>query len=764
MRRYDVAKSLFVRALEQPAGERDAFVEREAGNDAELRREVEELLAFHEDTRSGIDALPAHDAPPEQVGPWRIEGELGRGGIGVVYLARRGDEPPVALKVLRGGLLSRQLVARFRREAAVLARLDHPGIARSIGTGIDEGPHGPRPWLAMERIEGVDLRAWAAAERSQAERLELMARVCDAVEHAHAHGVVHRDLKPENILVRPDGRPVVLDFGVARLVDSDVRATTLHTTVGVLIGTIRYMSPEQADARPDGIGPRSDVHQLAVLTYELMTGRLPYEVPEHSVHRALVAVLTAPPRPMDELPPKVRRPLERVLRAALAKEPERRLASAALLGADLRRIAAGRAPLARAPRESAARWALAGRMGLVFAGGVLTLLWVAGGIGPPPSPLDYAAGALIPDHMFRRAMTEADSAVVRLHFNTRTLPRLREARAYAERSLALLRTVERRSWHDEVRAYMRFRLGEAEYLIAERTYDANLYERAAETWYSARELPQPARRVPLPDTLGIAAAQALSPMRTEPWSAAAMALDDLARLRDPEVAHERALAIRRRGRPRLSSRCLAGLAAARVAAAVIRRAFALASWLQGLGASQARPRVRPERQLVGAGPASRTCAGRSRLVEAWNAGPGFASAEHDLGTAFLQEALLERDPAMLDSALVRLADARQLRADLPGYTSVVYSSRELARALRLAAWRTTDPARQGRQLALALAALETRTTATWCWARRTRRCWRWRGPKCSSTSRASSAIRRDSCRPHERSTRSSGGSPARAHP
>ncbi|MCC6349699.1 MAG: serine/threonine protein kinase [Candidatus Eisenbacteria bacterium] len=704
MRRYEAAKSIFVRALELPEGEREAFVRREAGHDRELQREVEELFAFN-DEPGELEAQPLPDTAPERIGPWQIVRELGRGGIGVVYLARRADGPPVALKVLRGGLLSPVLVARFRREAAVLARLDHPGIARAIETGLDEGPVGPRPWLAMELIQGEDLRAWSAREHGLEARLELMARVCDAAEHAHTQGVVHRDLKPENILVRPDGSPVVLDFGVARLVDSDLRATTLHTNAGELLGTIRYMSPEQADARPEGIGPRSDVHQLAVLTYELMTGRLPFEVPEHSVHRALVAVLTAPPRPMDELPVKLRRPLERLLRAALVKDPAHRLASAALLAADLRRIAGGRAPLARAPREDAGRWLAAGRNSVMFAAAVGALLWVFGFLGPPPSPLDWASGALAPAHVFRRAMNEADSAAVRLHFNTRSLPRLREARAHVLRSLALLRTVARQPWCGQVRGLVQFRLGEAEYLIAERTYDADLYERAAASWSSAGTTLRTVRIAAQPDTLGIVAGQALTPLGTETWKSAAMALDDLARLRDPETAHARALEIRRQGLREFRPGAPPDTLLRQPTPGTSDERSALAGWLQGVGAGLARlgyDRSDSSAALQGLLRLRRAIS----LVESWLDGAAFASLEHDLGSAYLGSALLTHDHALLDSALVRLADARRLRADLPGYTSVIYSSRELARAHRLAAWWTADPGRQVRHLELALTALE----------------------------------------------------------
>jgi len=705
MSRYEIAKSLFVQAVELAEPERAAFVARATAGDSELRRELEELLAFHEDTQGeGASLFAPPEEAPARIGPWRIDGELGRGGIGVVYLASRDGEPPVALKLLKGGLLSPHLVARFRREASVLARLDHPGIARAIETGIDEGPNGPRPWLAMERIVGVDLRNWAGGGHSETARLELMARVCDAVQHAHDHGVVHRDLKPENILVRPDGSPVVLDFGVARLVDSDVRATTLLTTVGVLIGTIRYMSPEQADASPEGIGPRSDVHQLAALTYELLTGRLPFDVPQNSVHRALVAVLTAPPRPMEELPAKLRRPLEQVLRAALAKNPGLRLASASLLAADLRRVATGRAPIARPAREGGPDWARLARGTAGAAAVAVALAWLGGAVGQPPSPLDRANGALRPARMYRRVMAEADSALVRLHYNTRTLPRLREARTHAERALALLETVANQPWYAQVRSYLRFRLGEAQYLLAERTYDAGLYAQAAATWYTARELPPDAPRLARPDTLGIAANASLTALGGSPWGAAAMAFDDLARLADPLDSHRRALAIRREAIARFVPGASPDSLPPPPAMRDLQFARERAGWLQGFGASRSNVGfMRGDTAEVRAG--VRWLRQAAAVPWVWSDGSGYASILHDLGTAFLRLSALTGDPAPLDSAFARLQAARAIRAELPGYTSVVFSNREFARAHRLAAWRTGKPAQARAHLLAAYAAL-----------------------------------------------------------
>ena len=347
---YGIAKSIFLAALERPTEERAAFVASTCAGDDELRREVDSLLAFHDETQD--ITLPAAVLPtPTEIGEFRVLRELGRGGMGVVVLAQRGDAPPIALKLLRPDIVSPELLARFQREATALARLDHPGIAHLLETGVASTPQGARPWLAMEHIEGVSLREWARGEHPLAEKLELLARIADAVEHAHSHGVVHRDLKPENILVQADGTPIVLDFGVARLADSDVRATTVMTSLGVLVGTIRYMSPEQAEAQLGAIGPRSDVYTLGVIACELLEGRMPYEVPEESVHRALVAVMTARMRPLVQVPPAFRGPLEQLLRAALAKQAELRLPSAAALAEDLRRIAHGRRPQARAPDD-----------------------------------------------------------------------------------------------------------------------------------------------------------------------------------------------------------------------------------------------------------------------------------------------------------------------------------------------------------------------------------------------------------------------------
>lgn len=443
--RYSLAKSVFLSALARPQPERGAWIAEECRGDDALRREVEQLLRHHVALVGEGPAEPAQIEPaPVALGPFRILGTIGGGGMGIVYRAAREGGKPVALKVLRPGLLTPELLARFRQEAAALSRLDHPGIARIQESGLLEAPQGLQPYFAMDLVDGTDLRRWAQVPRSAEDRLELLARACDAVHHAHGQGVVHRDLKPENILVRPDGSPCVLDFGVARLTESDYRASTLATGTGVLVGTLRYMSPEQADARPGAGGPRSDVYSLGVLAYELLAGSPPYDLPTHSLHGALVAVLTAAPRPLPALPglsgPR-RRALEAVLGQALAKDPDRRYASAAALADDLRRVAAGRRTSARPARRGLAprRWIplLAGALVLAFAGGH----WLGGMEW-------FRTGAPVlgrSDLRVRRAIQLLDSAAVRIHAIDGPPERVQAGIDLCDRARAMLGPAPRRA-------------------------------------------------------------------------------------------------------------------------------------------------------------------------------------------------------------------------------------------------------------------------------------------------------------------------------
>ena len=229
-------------------------------------------------------------ALPATIGRYRIVRLIGEGGMGAVYEAEQ-DQPrrTVALKVIKPGLASPELLRRFAQEAQVLGRLQHPGIAQIYEAGTADTGFGSQPYFAMEFIRGAALRDYADSRHlGLRERLELMVRICEAVQHAHQRGVIHRDLKPGNIIVDEAGQPKVLDFGVARVTDSDTQAT-LQTDVGQLVGTLNYMSPEQVLADPLDIDTRSDVYALGVILYELLSGRLPYQISKR-LHEAMQTI------------------------------------------------------------------------------------------------------------------------------------------------------------------------------------------------------------------------------------------------------------------------------------------------------------------------------------------------------------------------------------------------------------------------------------------------------------------------------------------
>jgi serine/threonine protein kinase/tetratricopeptide (TPR) repeat protein len=341
----------------------------ETGSDAERKRG--DLDAERTRTGQDLSTPPAgaatESAHPTWIGDYQILGVLGRGGMGIVYEAeQRSPRRRVALKVVRGeAALDDNHLMLFRREVEVLARLEHPMIARIYDSGrTPEGRH----FFAMELVRGATLDAamQRVAPLDEAElrrRLGLLADVADAVHYAHQRGVIHRDLKPSNLVVTEEGaapgsgagagRPTVkiLDFGVARITDEDVRATRV-TEIGVVRGTLSYMSPEQASGRPDAIDVRTDIYALGVILYEMLTGALPHDLSKVSLAQAVRILEDAPPRPLRQAwrgSARLDDDVETIVAKALEKDPKDRYGSAAALAEDLRRWLDSKPILARPP-------------------------------------------------------------------------------------------------------------------------------------------------------------------------------------------------------------------------------------------------------------------------------------------------------------------------------------------------------------------------------------------------------------------------------
>src|SRR5688572_2425241 len=274
--------------------ERSAYLDAACSSGTELRRRVEELLQSAEtaedffaegalEVSQSPFLFPVSEQAGDRIGRYRLLTQIGEGGTGVVYMAEQ-DEPVqrrVALKVIKLGMDTKNVVARFEAERQALAMMDHPSIAKVFDGGTT--PTG-RPFFVMELVRGVKITEYCDEQRlTIRERLELFIKVCQAVQHAHQKGIIHRDLKPSNILVTiNDGEavPKVIDFGIAKAIEGRLTEHTLFTTFNQFLGTPAYVSPEQAQMSSTDVDTRSDIYSLGVLLYELLTGKTPFDTEE----------------------------------------------------------------------------------------------------------------------------------------------------------------------------------------------------------------------------------------------------------------------------------------------------------------------------------------------------------------------------------------------------------------------------------------------------------------------------------------------------
>ncbi len=401
--RWARVKELFEAAVDLDPSARTALLDKECRDDEALRGEIESLLKSDEQTGGFIEqpafAIP-HDLFSDKVeepfagrqfGAYQIIREIGRGGLGAVYLAARADDEyrkQVAIKVIRRGLDTDDIIRRFRTERQILAQLDHPNIARLIDGGTtDDG----LPYFVMEYVNGQPINAYCDANAlPTTERLKLFRKVCAAVTYAHQNLVIHRDLKPSNILVTQEGEPKLLDFGIAKLLSAGDELFT-QTIPALRVMTLEYASPEQA--KGDKIMTTSDVYSLGVLLYELLTGQRPYRlktrtpgeiaraITEQEPERPSIAVASASSRWSKGWKPKphLRGDLDNIVLMAMRKEPARRYSSIGQFSEDIRRYLEGLPVRARKDTFAYRTSKFVNRHSIGVAAAALVLLSLIGG-------------------------------------------------------------------------------------------------------------------------------------------------------------------------------------------------------------------------------------------------------------------------------------------------------------------------------------------------------------------------------------------------
>jgi len=382
---------LFTEAVQLPVEQRSAFLVTACGGNAELRANVEALLRAHVESGEFLEQAPEEikaqagvpgEKPGDYVGRYKLLQQVGEGGCGVVFMADQ-EEPirrKVAIKIVKPGMDTKTVIARFEAERQAMALMDHPNIAKVLDAGATESG---RPYFVMELVRGIKITDYCDQNwLKTTARLDMFIEVCDAVQHAHQKGIIHRDIKPSNILVTtlPSGKPLakVIDFGIAKATTGQrLTDKTLFTAFELLIGTPAYMSPEQAALSSVDVDTRSDIYSLGVLLYELLTGTTPFDTTEilkrglDEVRRVVCDV--EPPRPSTRLstlmvadltsvsrnrqiePPRlireVRGDLDWIVMKALEKDRERRYATVNGFAMDIRRFLEGEAILARPPSK-----------------------------------------------------------------------------------------------------------------------------------------------------------------------------------------------------------------------------------------------------------------------------------------------------------------------------------------------------------------------------------------------------------------------------
>jgi serine/threonine protein kinase len=432
-------QSVFLAAADQAtAAGRAAYLERACGADGELRLRVEALLRAHDDPASflekprleleagpGMDPVPAAswepgpmpdatasprltgEGPGSRIGPYKLLQQIGEGGMGTVFMAEQTKpvQRKVALKIIKPDMDRRQVIARFEAERQALALMDHPNIAKVLDAGTTETG---RPYFVMELVKGVPITTFCDERRLPLrERLELCVAVCQAVQHAHQKGIIHRDLKPSNVLIALyDGKPApkIIDFGVAKATGPKLTERTMFTEFGAIIGTLEYMSPEQAELNQLDVDTRSDIYSLGVLLYELLTGTTPLErnrLKDTSLLDALRLIREEePPRPSYRLsttqglptiaanrdlePSKlcrlVKGELDWIVMKGLEKDRNHRYESAGSLARDIERYLRDEPVLACPPSAAYRLRKFARRNKAAVLAATVTLLCLVGGV------------------------------------------------------------------------------------------------------------------------------------------------------------------------------------------------------------------------------------------------------------------------------------------------------------------------------------------------------------------------------------------------